>query len=218
MRKASILGLIFTAFFIAACGEKTIQSAPQPVAQEPVMEAPAEVPAEAVPAEQPAEQSAEQPADAQAQPKNDGNLKDYTAPEGVYTLQIPSSWSVEKDKTFIENTVVETFTAPDGNAYVQVLVNDVGQGLDHVLKREVTLDYMHRLFGDDLRIATDSVLADGRERLEWWTDQNKISGTTYFDQVPGYLYFFTVGYMDAYENKYKDILNRVDKSFSIQSD
>lgn len=203
--KKALFVLVIAALAVAACGGK--EPAPVPVVQEPVAQAPVEAaPVESAPVEQPA---APQP-----QPESSGGMMSYTAPEGIFTLEVPASWGMDRDTTTIEKTVYETFTAPDGNAFVQVLVNDVGAGLTHVVKGEVTVDYMRRLYGSDLRIATDVVLKDGREKLEWWSDQNGTSGTTYFDQVPGFLFFYTVGYKDAFENDYADILEKVDSSFS----
>jgi len=207
MKKKALFVIMIAALAAAACGGQTAQPEPQPAVQEPVVAAPVEAaPVEAAPAEQPA---APQP-----QPESSGGLMSYTAPEGVFKLDVPASWGMDRDTITIEKTVFETFTSPDGHAFVQVLVNDVGQGLNHVLKGEVTVDYMRRLYGSDLRIATDVTLKDGREKLEWWSDQNKTSGTTYFNQVPGFLFFYTVGYEDAYENEYESVLEDVANSFS----
>lgn len=207
MKTKVLFIILMAALAISACGGK----APAPVAQ-PVEQAPA-APVEEAPAQEAPAAAAEQPAAPQPEPQNQGGMMAYTAPEGIFTLDVPASWGLDKDKDMIEETVFETFTSPDGNAFVQVLVNDVGQGLDHVLKGEVTVDYMRRLYGSDLRIGKDVLMKDGREKLEWWSDQNQTSGTTYFDQVPGFLYFYTVGYKDDFENKYKKILGEVDASF-----
>jgi hypothetical protein len=120
---------------------------------------------------------------------------------------------MQEDTQSIEKTTVQTFTAPDGNAFVQVLANKVNTSLNHVLKGQVTLDYMKRLYGADLRVASDVTLADGREKLEWWSNENKISGTTYFDMSDNYLYFFTVAYNDRFENDYTPVLNDVVESY-----
>lgn len=163
-----------------------------------------ETPTEAAPAEEPAA----------PKPESEDELTTYTAPNEVFTLDVPSAWDMERDETLIERTVFETFTSSEGNAFVQVLVNDVGQGLNQVLKRDVATDYMRRLYGEDLRISTDVSLEDGRERLEWRSEASGFSGTTYFDQVPGFLFFYTVASKDEFKDDYAEILAEVDSSFT----
>lgn len=138
---------------------------------------------------------------------------EHWAPANLFSLQVPTGWNMQEDTQVIENTTVQTFTAPDGNAFVQVLANKVNTSLDHVLKGQVTLDYMKRLYGADLRVASDVLLPDGREKLEWWSDEKKTSGTTYFDMGDNYLYFYTVSYKDQYEKEYMPTLSDVAESF-----
>lgn len=204
MKKQAILVILFVALAAAACGGQTNQPALQPVAQETAAELPEVASVEEAPAEP---QSVEQPADA-------SGMMAYTAPEELFKLSIPASWPMTTDTDSIENTVVETATSPDGNAFVQVLANRVGYALDNVLKGQVTLDYMKRLYGKDLRVATDVAFTDGRERLEWWSEKNKTSGTTYFDMGEEHLYYFTVGYKDKFEDDYASVLKEVTDSFS----
>jgi len=163
-----------------------------------------EPPAEIAPAEEPAA----------PEPESEDEWMAYTAPNDAFTLDVPSAWDMERDEVTIERTVIETFTSPDGNAFITVLVNDVGEGLNQVLKRDVTTDYMRRLYGEDLRISTDVGLADGRERLEWSNEASGISGITYFDQVPGFLFFYTVASNDEFSEDHAAVLAEVDNSFS----
>lgn len=207
MKKIILITVIGASILLAACGGQ--QSAPveppvePPAAPDAMVEESAELPLE------PAVQG-----DPASQPQSAGAMSDYAAPEDLFQLQVPSGWSMQKDTQTIENTVVETFTAPDGNAFVQVLANKVNYSLDHILKGQVTLDYMKRLYGADMRVASDVALPDGRERLEWWSEENKTSGTTYFDMGKRYLYFYTVAYNDKFEDDYASVLKEVANSFS----
>lgn len=204
MKKQAILVILFVALATAACGGQTSQPAPQPAEQQTDVELPEAAPAEAAPAEsQPVEQST-----------SASGMLAYEATKGLFKLSIPASWAMQTDNHSIENTVVETATSPDGNAFVQVLTNRVGYALDKVLKGQVTLDYMKRLYGKDLRVATDVTLADGREKLEWWSETNETSGTTYFNMGNKYLYYYTVGYKDAFKGDYASTLKEVADSFS----
>ena len=202
MKKITVLMLIGVMLFLSACGEKNSQTVEQPAAQ---IE-PAEEVAQLAP--EPVQQ------EAQVLPQaSDGEMMDHWAPQDLFRLSVPSGWSMQEDTQSIENTTVQTFTAPDGNAFVQVLANKVNTSLDHVLKGQVTLDYMKRLYGADMRVSSDVPLADGREKLEWWSDANKTSGTTFFDMGDNYLYFYTVASKDKYKDDYTPILEDVAESF-----
>jgi len=195
--------ILALAFLAASCSVPAAGGVEDQVMEEEIVIP--ETPAEEAPAEEPAA----------PEPESEDELAAYTAPNDVFTLDVPSAWDMDRDETLIEKTVFETFTSPDGNAFVQVLVNDVGQGLNQVLKRDVTTDYMRRLYGEDLRISTDVALEDGRERLEWRSEASGFSGTTYFDQVPGFLFFYTVASRDDFKEDYAEILAEVDNSFAL---
>jgi len=209
MNKKSLFVVVLAALLLAACGSKSQEAAPAaqpaPAEQEPVVAA--EAPAAVV--EEPAvvEEAAAQ------EPANDSGMMDYTSPEDIFKLEIPAGWNYEKDDDSIEDAVVETYTAPDGNAFVQTLVNETSIDTSAVLKGEYTVDYMRRLYGSDLKIAKDVLMDDGREKLTWWSDKNKTSGTTYFDMQDNYLFFFTTASKDKYASDYEDVLADVADSF-----
>ena len=203
MKKIIWITVIGASFLLAACGGQQPVPVEPPVAPEILMEENAEFP-----------QESSVQVEEVSQPSSAGAMMDYAAPEDLFQLRVPSGWSMQKDTQTIENTVIETYTAPDGNAFVQVLANKVNYSLDHILKGQVTLDYMKRLYGADMRVASDVTLPDGRERLEWWSEENKTSGTTYFDMGRRYLYFYTVAYKDKFEGDYTAILKEVANSFS----
>jgi PBP1b-binding outer membrane lipoprotein LpoB len=209
MKQKSLFVIVIAALLLAACGGKSAEvpqvSEPVQVEQAPVV---AEEPAAAV--EEPA--MVEEPA--AEEPASSSGMMTYSAPENLFTLDIPAGWTQEKDSSSIEKSDIETYTAPDGHAFVQVLVNKTNVDISAVEKGQITLDFMRRLYGDDLQVAKDVSLADGREQLDWWSDQNKTTGTTYFDTQDSYLYFTSMVYEDAYEDSYKTILTDVADSFS----
>ncbi|MDO9546297.1 MAG: hypothetical protein Q7J07_06060 [Pelolinea sp.] len=212
MKTKMILSMLFAALLISACGGQTPAApAPEPVVVEaqPAVEEPAPVVEQPAPAE---------PVQQEQQPVTESGMMAYTAPEGLFDLEIPNGWSYTKDTDMIENTVVETYTAPDGHAFVQVLVNDSGVEVSNVLKGQITLDYMKRLYGADLRVATDVTLDDDREKLEWWSDDNGISGTTIFHRVGNFLFFYTTAFEDAYEKDYMSMLEDVNNSYFAEEE
>ena len=211
MNTKTIITVLLAAVLISACGGQT--DAP-PVPETIVEEAQPAVD-EAVPAEQtaPAEPAADAPQP--AAPAAESGMMSITSPEKFFTLEVPNGWSYVEDTEVIENVVVETYTAPDGHAFVQVVVNEVSPGMNHVIKGEVTMDYMRRLYGDDLLVSEDVTLKDGRERLKWFNDYKKTSGTTFFDTSRDQIFFYTTSYDDAYEKEYKEILEDVGDSYSV---
>ena len=215
MNTKTIMSVLLTAVLISACGGQT----DAPPLQESVMVEEQPVVEEATSAEQlapeaPAVEAPAVEAPQPAAPVTTSGMMPYTAPEGLFALEIPSGWSLTKDNDVIDNTVVETYFAPGGHAFVQVVVNEVGSEVTNVLKGQITLDFMKRLYGSDLRVGSDVILADGREKLEWWSDDNKTSGTTFFDTEDGYLFFYTTYYEDAYEKDYAAILDDINNSYS----
>ena len=215
MNTKTIMSVLLTAVLISACGGQT----DAPPLQESVMVEEQPVVEEATSAEQlapeaPAVEAPAVEAPQPAAPVTTSGMMPYTAPEGLFALEIPSGWSLTKDNDVIDNTVVETYFAPGGHAFVQVVVNEVGSEVTNVLKGQITLDFMKRLYGSDLRVASDVTLADGREKLEWRSDDNKTSGTTFFDTKDGYLFFYTTYYEDAYKKDHASILEEVNGSFT----
>ena len=207
-----LMSLLLAAVLISACGGQTdAPPVPEPVVvdEQPVVE-------EAAPAEQPAPAEPAAEAPQPAAPAAESGMMAYTSPERLFTLEIPNGWSYVEDKEVIENAVVETYTAPDGHAFVEVVVNEVSPNMNHVIKGEVTMDYMRRLYGDDLRVSEDVTLPDGRERLKWWNDYKRTSGTTFFDTARDQLFFYTTTYEDTYEKDYKSILEDVNNSYSTE--
>ena len=205
MKKIAICLIVLAATFTAACEGSTpqVQEQPADAIPEPAVEEPLQ-PEEQAEAAQPEPE----------QPAADPGTTAYSSPEGLFSIDAPASWSFSSELTLIEGSVVETFTSPDSHAAVQVVVDEVGKDMDKVLKGQVTLDFMKRLYGKDLRVATDVTLEDGREKLEWGSDEGEISGTTYFDRVDDHLYLFTVTYDDDYEEDYQQTLEDVAASFS----
>lgn len=204
MKKILLIIAVLGAVSLAACSGQKTAAAPQAAAVEEAAapeegaEAAAETEVQPVVAEEPMEQS---------------GTTVFEAMEGLFHLEIPAGWSQEQDSELIENAVIDTFTAPDGKAFVQVLVNETNVDIDAVQKGQYTLDFMRRLYGSDLRVAKDVALADGREMLEWWSDLNEISGRTYFDTEEGYLFFTSTYAHEDYEKTYRPVLEQVDKSF-----
>ena len=212
MNMKTIMTVLLAAVLISACGGQT----DAPPAPELVVEEAQPAVDEQALAEQPAPAEPAAEAPQPAAPADASGMMAYTSPERLFTLEVPNGWSYVEDTEVIENVIVETYTAPDGHAFVQMVVNEVSPGMNHVIKGEVTMDYMRRLYGDDLRVSEDVTLKDGRERLKWSNDYKRTSGTTFFDTARDQLFFYTTSYEDTYEKDYKSILEDVNDSYSTE--
>jgi len=177
MNTKILMSVLLAAVLISACGGQT-EAPPVP---EPVVEEAQPDVEEAAPAEQPAPAEPAAEAPQPAAPAAESGMMVYTSPERFFTLEIPNGWLYVEDTEVIDTAVVETYTAPDGHAFVEVVTNEVSPNMNHVIKGEVTMDYMRRLYGDDLRVSEDVTLPDGRERLKWSNEHKRTSGTTFFD-------------------------------------
>jgi glucose/arabinose dehydrogenase len=216
MKPKMIIAMIAAALLLAACSG---QSQPAAKAVEPkqaqdiptvAQEAPTQavveevVPTEEVPTAKPVEEET----------ASSGETVAFKAPQDLFSVEVPDNWTKATDTSTIEDSEIDTFTAPDGNAFAQALVNATEVDISAVEKAQYTRDYMKRLYGDDLKFATDVSLKDGREKLEWWSDANMTSGTTYFATKDGYLYFLTVGSKDANEKDYQSALKNIADSYT----
>lgn len=203
MNKKSLFVIVLAALLLAACGGKSQEPAQAVQPVQPAVEQPAAVEAEPV---------VEEPKEVKSSDSTE--MVAYTSPEDIFKLEVPGDWSYEKDDASIDNAVVETYKAPDENAFVQTLVNETSEKTSAVLKGEYTVDFMRRLYGSDLKIGKDLLMDNGLEKLTWWSDKSKTSGTTYFDMQDNYLFFFTTASKDKYEKEYKNVLQDVTDSFS----
>ncbi len=213
MKNLKIIILLIAVLVMAGCSGKAAE--PEQVIVEEPVEVPA-APEELVQVVEPeVQQQQEEPSQSAAQPVSSSGSSAYTAPQNLFSLDVPSSWQFSTDTNLIEDVIVDTYTAPDGNGFVQVIVDEVGNNMSAVVKGQVTLDYMKRLYNADLRVATDVTLDDGREKLEWWSDKGKISGTTYFDIRDNHLYLITVYTKEGFERDYRQIFTDVLASFTL---
>ena len=71
----------------------------------------------------------------------------YTAPDVLFTLDIPTAWSRYGDVGSIENTQLEGFLSPDLHAAVQVAVYRQGSLIKVDIKAKKTLEIMRKLYG-----------------------------------------------------------------------
>ena len=137
----------------------------------------------------------------------------YEAPDILFNLNVPTSWSKYADAASIEATQLEGFLSPDLHAAVQVAVYRQSSLIKRDAKAFKTLEIMRKLYGYDLRVSHDKALPDGRERLAWSAARRKVSGISFFDSFGGSMYIFSIVWDDAFIDMYTPTLNLVVDSF-----
>jgi hypothetical protein len=137
----------------------------------------------------------------------------YTAPDILFTIDVPTSWAGYVDVASIEAVQLEGFLSPDIHAAVQVAVYRQGSLIKRDAKAIKTLEIMRKLYGSDLRISNDKALPDGRERLTWTAGKRQVNGVSYFNSFGNSMYIFSIVWDNAFETMYKPTLDAVVTSF-----
>ena len=140
-------------------------------------------------------------------------IRKYSSPDLVFTLEVPTAWSKYADIGRIENTQIEGFLSPDKHAAVQIATYRQGTFVTQEAKAIKTLDVMRLVYGYDLRVSHDKALPDGRERLAWSAARREVSGITFFNSYGNNIYIFSVVWDDAFQGMYEDTLNTIVESF-----
>ena len=142
------------------------------------------------------------------------NRKTHVALDAFFEVDIPTAWSKYVDAATVEKTIVEGFLSPDMRASVQIAMFRHGVLIEQALKADKTLDIMHALYGDDLRVSHDKALPDGRERLAWYATKKGINGISYFDSYGSSLYIFSIVWEESTAVIYLPLLEEIAASFN----
>lgn len=138
---------------------------------------------------------------------------EYTSPDSLFTIEVPTSWTKRIDVNKIPGGQVEIFTSPDMHASIQVVVYRHDSLIDLDLKTKKVLEIQHSLYGKDYDHTHYKALSDGRERLAWILKERGVTGISFYDSWGSSLYIFTVLWDDAYLDLYQPVLDRVVESF-----
>lgn len=108
-----------------------------------------------------------------------------------------------------DNTSSDTFLAPDQHAAVQSLVYEDVEEVDKLTAGEFTLVLLREYYNKDIVVTKDSILADGSERLDWYSPAGDYHGSTVFRIRGNLIWLATVLVEDAYQATYQDLLERI---------
>ena len=152
------------------------------------------------------------PAAISADPIYDSTFE-YTSPDSLFTIEVPTSWTKYLDTARLQKTQIEQFFSPDKRASIQTVIYRHDMLIEQEFKGTKTLEILRALYGPGFRVSHDKALPDGRERFAWSVESKDLSGISFFDSWSGSLYIFTVLWDDAYQPLYQPVLDRVVESF-----
>ena len=104
----------------------------------------------------------------------------FTAPEDLFEIYVPYGWAYATETE--TDAVIDTFTSPDGQSYVENITYDdgtvVSKSLSGAFARALLADYYNLT---DIRYTSDVVQADGSERLTWYSTNSGLDGVSFFE-------------------------------------
>lgn len=142
--------------------------------------------------------------------------REYTAPDTLFKLDVPTTWSRYVDAVRLEDAILEGFLSPDNRASVQVVVFRQGQRIDQERKAFKTLEIMRDLYGFEWDVLDDRALSNGLEQLEWYAPRFDVYGFTYFDTYLNTLYLFSIIWDEPTEMIYLPVLEEIVASFRYE--
>ena len=130
----------------------------------------------------------------QGQVPSDGTILTYTDQNNLWAFDLPADWQHEYkdlgDTLYTDATAyLDTFTSPDGSAYIDSLVMFANEGVtvNNSTSQAVALDLLNTYYSStgknngDIRIKSDQIMQDGSERFEWVSKGGNYFGTTFFE-------------------------------------
>ena len=100
--------------------------------------------------------------------------------QNLFQFNVPYGWTYTTDSG--ENAVLETFTSPDGLAYVDNISYDDGQAVSKSEAGRFALALLKEYYQvDDIKVTDDVVQADGSERLDWYSPSGGFTGESFFE-------------------------------------
>lgn len=139
--------------------------------------------------------------------ENDRISNDY------YSLTVPTFWREEIFQD--EFTILNTFTSPDNQAAIQMLVYDDGKQMSNNIAADFALKLLRDNYAKDIVILKDEILLDGREKLNWRSEGGNYHGDTTFETCDSALFMITVVSTDDFDHIYQNLLNDILDSYQV---
>lgn len=137
------------------------------------------------------------------------------SPSGVYAISVPLGWNQTRDSERIPSGVIETVASPDQEAAVEMIILNDQELLAQKDIGQISIGLIKELHGQEMRSLSDSVLDDGRIRVDWVNNKTGMNGYTFFWMNKSELNILTFRYSDAHPAAYQDALIEIVNSFGL---
>jgi hypothetical protein len=130
---------------------------------------------------------------------------------GAFSLDVPQYW--DHNTSTVENSVVDTYTSPDEQAIIQMVVYDDGEPISGAVAGAFVRNLLRNYYAKDIYVSSYRSINDGREELIWESTGSDYQGITYFDAKDTELIIYTIMTTADYTEVYADLLEKVLNSF-----
>ena len=134
-----------------------------------------------------------------------------TSSNGSFSLEVPEFWYHKTSST--EKSVVDTFTSPDEQAIIQMVVYDDGEPITGSVAGAFVRNLLRNYSAKDITVSTYQYLPDGKEELVWESTGSDYQGITYFDSRDTELIIYTIMSTADAGQLYADLFTHVLNSF-----
>lgn len=132
---------------------------------------------------------------------------------GYFSILVPPFWHNTEVKD--EFSILNTFSSPDGQAIIQTLVFDDGNRMSNTIAAGFALKLLRDNYAKNIIIFKDEMMPDGRENLQWRTENDNYHGETAFATCGSALFMMTVMAEEDLDPIYQTLLEDVIASYSV---
>jgi hypothetical protein len=102
----------------------------------------------------------------------------FTGPNDYFEFAVPFGWTYTTDAP--ESMVVDTFTSPDGQTYIENVTYDDGSAVEDL--SAFTQQLLTEFYGiDDLVVESEVEQEDGSTRVDWSSPGQDLLGETFYE-------------------------------------
>ena len=158
------------------------------------------------------------------EPSSNGTSSDivtFVDQNNLLAFDLPGDWTYENIPS--ENFYTDVFTSPNEAAKIESLVYNDGQAFTGKDNGKFALYLLNTFYSStgqvgDIRIASDQIMKDGSERLEWSSKGGGYTGVSFFElrgEDRKTFLMYTAWWVDDVDQATLDAVNNAIASYSI---
>jgi hypothetical protein len=138
-----------------------------------------------------------------------------TTQNNYFSVTVPPYWGIRH--TSGEKTVVDTFSSPDERAFLQTVIYDDGVPMSRMVAANLMRTLLREQYAKDVDVYSDTLLADGREKLAWNSKLGNYQGITWFEPRGTALLALTTMWDSDLTGYYQDALEDMVNTYKVLS-